>query len=241
MKKRTKTSFLFIDELKVEILRKKIKNMNLSVHPPDGRVRLSVPKGVDEEALRFFLTSRVPWIKKQQHRLENQEQSFPKDYIAGESHYVAGESYSLNIIEDHKEKQRVEIGNRKKELDLYVRPGKDKSKREKIMQEFYRKYLKEKIPELIRKWEPVMGVKVEDWGVKRMKTRWGTCNIRDKRIWINLDLGKKHPRCLEYIVVHEMTHLLERYHNERFKSYMDNFLPDWRSIKKELNGRQSSD
>lgn len=233
MGKTTKTSFLLVDDLKVEVVRKQIKNMNLSVHPPDGRVRISVPKGVDEETLRFFLTSRLPWIKKQQHRLKNLEQSLPKEYIAGESHEVAGDSYSLNIIEESKEKQRAEL-RKGKQLDLYLRPGSDKNKREQILQGFYREYLKEKIPELILKWEPIMGVKVEDWGVKRMKTRWGSCNIRDKRIWINLDLGKKHPRCLEYIVVHEMVHLLERYHNDRFKSYMDSFLPDWRSIKKEL-------
>ena len=132
-------------------------------------------------------------------------------------------------------KQYVEINN-KKDINLYVRANSTKEKREKIMLEWYREELKNLIPSYIEKWEPIMGVKVEDFGVKQMKTKWGSCNIGAKRIWINLELAKKTPRCLEYIVVHEMVHLLERKHNDIFKGYMDKFLPNWRSIKAELNG-----
>ena len=145
-----------------------------------------------------------------------------------------GHPYILNVIES-KEKQRVELRDRKY-MELYIRPGHTKDKREKLLREWYRKELKALIPEYIQKWEKIIGVKVEDWGVKLMKTRWGTCNVRDKRIWINLELAKKNSRCLDYIIVHEMVHLLERKHNEQFKAYMDRFLPNWKSIKKELNG-----
>jgi hypothetical protein len=120
-------------------------------------------------------------------------------------------------------------------MDLYVRPGHTKEKRERIVSQWYREELKHLIPEYIKKWEDTIGVTVNEWGVKLMKTKWGTCNEQDKRIWINLELAKKNPRCLEYIIVHEMVHLLERHHNDRFKAYMDEFLPNWKSIRDELN------
>lgn len=156
-----------------------------------------------------------------------------KDFVSGESHYFLGTSYLLNVVETTK-KQHAEI-RISKYIDLYVRPDCSKEKREKVLSEWYRENLKSIIPEYIIKWEKVMGVKVNDFGIKLMKTRWGTCNVRDKRIWINLELAKKNPRCIEYVVVHEMVHLLERSHNDIFKGYMSKFLPNWKSIKDELN------
>ncbi len=153
--------------------------------------------------------------------------------MSGESHYFLGNRYLLNVVEASI-KPYVELNN--KYISLYIRPNSTKEKREKIMNEWYREQLKDMIPVYIEKWEAIIGVNVEEWGVKIMKTRWGSCNIKAHRIWINLELGKKNPRCLEYIVVHEMVHLLERKHNDRFKSYMDKFLPNWKSIKAELNG-----
>lgn len=140
----------------------------------------------------------------------------------------------LNVIETNL-KQRAEINNNTY-IDLYVRKNSTKDKREKIMIEWYREHLKKVVPEYIEKWEEIIGISLNEWGIKLMKTRWGSCNIQAKRIWINLELAKKNPRCLEYIIVHEMVHLLERKHNDRFKAYMDKYLPKWREVQKELNG-----
>lgn len=225
---------IIIEDIEIELIRKNIKNIRLSVHPPEGRVRLAVPNKLAEEAIRFFIISKLPWIRKHQGKIQSQNSQPAKEYLSGESHYFMGFRYLLNVIET-KEKQRVELRN-DKYMDLYIRQGHTMDKCKKVVNEWYRKELKSLIPEYIDKWEGIMGVKVEDWCVKLMKTRWGTCNVIDKRIWINLELAKKNPRCLEYIIVHEMVHLLERKHNDKFKAYMDKFLPNWKSIKEELNG-----
>ncbi len=224
---------IVISDIEIEIIRKNIKNIHLSVHPPVGRVRLAVPEKMDEEAIRLFAISKLSWIKKQRSQFSEQDRQTAREFLSGESHYFMGTRYLLNVIET-KEKQRVELRN-KKHMDLYVRPGHTKKKRERILSQWYREQLKDLIPEYIEKWEKIIGVTVEDWGVKLMKTKWGTCNDRDKRIWINLELAKKNPRCLEYIIVHEMVHLLERHHNDRFNGYMNQFLPNWKSIRDELN------
>jgi len=222
-----------IDNIDVEVISKKIKNIHLSVHPPDGRVRLAVPEKLNAEAIKLFVISKLSWIKKQRTKYKIQERQSVREFVSGESHYFLGTRYLLNVIETSG-KQRVELRN-KKYIDLYVRPNSSAKKREKIMMEWYRKYLKSIIPDYIKKWEKIIGVSVDFWGVKLMKTKWGTCNPDDKRIWINLELAKKNPRCLEYIIVHEMVHLLERHHNDKFIAYMDRFLPNWRSIRSELN------
>ena len=230
-----------IENIDIELIRKNIKNIHLSVHPPDGRVRLSVPKRMDDEAVRLFVISKLSWINKHKKKYSLQERQAEIEFLSGESHYFLGSRYILNIIETTG-KQRVQLRD-DKYIDLYVRENSTKEKREKIMLEWYRQKLKMLIPGYIEKWENIIGVRVNDWGVKLMKTRWGTCNIRDKRIWINLELAKKNVTCLEYIVVHELVHLLERYHNEVFKGYMNKFLPNWKSIKNELkisNGDGSS-
>lgn len=222
-----------IGNIDIEFIRKNIKNIHLSVHPPEGRVRLAVPKRLDDESARLFAISKLPWIKKQRKKFLSQERQSKREFVSGESHYFSGRRYLLNVIE-RKEKQRVEIRN-KKYIDLFVRPNSTLEKRKKIMNEWYRDYLKETIPAYINKWEKIIGVSVNEFRVRRMKTKWGTCNIGAKRIWINLELAKKTPRCLEYIIVHEMVHLLERHHNEKFHAYMDKFMPNWRGIRAELN------
>ncbi len=223
-----------VENIDIELLRKKIKNIHLTVYPPDGRISLSVPKQMDDEAVRNFVVSKLDWINKQKSKLTTQEVQTEREYISGESHYFLGSKYLLNIIETTG-KQHVELTNNKC-LDLHARSGCSAENREKILSEWYRQNLKEIIPPLIEKWEKIIGVNVNDFGIKLMKTRWGTCNIRDGRIWLNLELAKKNPRCIEYIVVHEMVHLLEKYHNQNFKNYMNKFLPDWKVIKNELNG-----
>ena len=224
---------IVINDIEIEVIKKNIKNVHLSVHPPAGRVRLAAPENMDEEAIRLFAISKLSWIKKQRKEFDTQERQSIREFLSGESHYFMGTRYLLNVIESN-EKQRVELRNMKY-MDLYIRPGHTKEKRERIVSQWYREELKRLIPEYIKKWEDTIGVTVNEWGVKLMKTKWGTCNEQDKRIWINLELAKKNPRCLEYIIVHEMVHLLERHHNDRFKAYMDEFLPNWKSIRDELN------
>lgn len=226
---------LIISDIEIELTKKNIKNLHLSVHPPDGRVRISAPQHMDIDSIRLFAISKLSWIRRQQKKYINQEREPEKEYVSGESHYFLGQRYLLNLVYTNKRKQGVEVRN-KKYIDLYVRENTPKYLRERAMTEWYRRELKKLIPTIIAKWEPIIGVEVNEFGVKKMKTRWGSCNPKAKRIWLNLELVKKSPTCIEYVVVHEMTHLLERKHNERFIAYMDKFLPNWRAIKEELNG-----
>lgn len=226
---------LTVEDIEIQLIKKNIKNLHLSVLPPDGSVRISAPKELNDEAIRLFVVSKLAWIKKQRAKFKRQERQPEREFVSGESHYFLGQRYLLNVIYTNKRRQGAAIRN-KTYLDLFVRENSGKEQRRKVMREWYRSELKVLIPPLIRKWEPQIGVKVESWGVKLMKTKWGSCNIAAKRIWLNLELAKKNPACLEYIVVHEMVHLLERLHNENFVAYMDKFLPNWRSIKAELNG-----
>jgi predicted metal-dependent hydrolase len=227
-----------VGNIKIDLIRKNIKNIHLSVYPPDGRVRLAVPERMNDEAVRLFAVSKLAWITKQRKKFSEQDRQTVREFVSGESHYYFGTRYLLNVIETTG-KQHIELRSNKY-IDLYVRPESTVEKREKIMSDWYRQSLKKVIPDYIKKWEEIMGVTVNDWGVKLMKTKWGTCNVKDKRIWINLELAKKNPRCLEYIIVHEMVHLLERHHNKKYKAYMDKFLPNWKSIKNELNSFQKS-
>lgn len=222
-----------VGELVIDVERKQIKNLHLGVYPPNGRVRIAAPLNINDEAVLLFAISKLSWIKKQQRLFASQSRQSEREYVSGESHYVWGERYLLNVIYQ-KGNPKVVMRN-KTHIDLYVRDGSDFLIRQRVMTEWYRRQIKAVIPDLIRKWEPVIGVKVEDWGVKQMKTLWGTCKIEDARIWLNLELAKKPQRCLEYIVVHEMVHLLERHHNDRFIGFMDQFLPMWRAYREELN------
>ena len=222
-----------VNGLVVDVVRKDIKNLHLAVYPPNGRVRVAAPLRVDDEAVRLAVISRMAWIKRHQAKFEGQERQSAREYVSGESHYFQGRRYLLNVVY-HDAPPKVIIRN-KTTLDLFVRTGSDAAKRERVLVAWYRKQLKEMIPPLIAKWEAIMGVQVAEWGVKRMKTRWGSCNIEAHRIWVNLELVKKPVHCLEYIIVHEMVHLLERLHNDRFTEHMDKFMPQWRFFREELN------
>lgn len=225
---------IIIDNITIQIIKKNIKNIRLSVHPPDGRVRLAVPKNMNDITIKNFAISKIPWIEKQKSKFYLQDKQQEYKYISGEKHLYLGNKCPLSIIKTSG-KQYVELKD-EKNLNLYIKPNTTIEKREQLMNQWYREQLKSIIPDYVEKWEPIMGVKVEEFGVKLMKTRWGSCNIQAKRIWINLELAKKSPRCLEYIIVHEMVHLLERGHNAKFYAYMDRFLPNWKSIKAEING-----
>ena len=222
-----------VSNITVDVVRKDIKNMHLAVYPPTGRVRIAAPKRVNDDAIRLFVISKLGWIKRHQKKFENQERILPREYKERESHYFQGRRYLLRI------KETNGIGyvdlKGKTYLDLYVRNNASFENKQRVLSEWYRKELKIMLPELIEHWEKKIGVKVDIFGIKQMKTKWGSCNIEKNRIWLNLELAKKPIHCLEYILVHEMIHLLERNHNNRFKSYMDNYLPNWKQIKDELN------
>ena len=226
---------LIIDDIEIEVAKKNIKSIRLSVHPPNGQVKISAPNKMTDESIRLFIASRLAWIKKQQLKFENQERIPELGYVSGEEHYYFGTRYLLNVIYGSINRSKVEIRNNKY-IDLYVKEGSDIERKAAIMKEWYRKELKSLIPSMIEKWENIMGLKVNEWGVKQMKTRWGTCNINAKRIWLNLELAKKPYHCLEYIIVHEMAHLIERGHGPKFKAIMDEYYPSWRNVKAELNG-----
>lgn len=226
-------SRITVSGLPVEIVRKAIKNLHLGVYPPNGRVRVAAPLRVRDEAVRLAVISRLAWIKRQRMRFHSQERQSAREYVSRESHYFLGRRYLLNVIELDGPPQVSRRGN--KIIELQVPKGASRHRREQILFSWYRKNLKVLILPLIEKWEAKIGTKVESWGVRRMKTKWGSCNSAARRIWLNLELAKKPIHCLEYILVHEMVHLAERHHNDRFAMLMDRSLPNWRAHRNELN------
>ncbi|SDD13637.1 hypothetical protein SAMN04488104_101620 [Algoriphagus faecimaris] len=222
-----------IANIQIEVVRKDIKNMHLAVYPPHGRVRLAVPQKTNEEVLRLFAISKLGWIKKNVKNFQEQARETKRDYVSGESHYFQGRRYILEVKEQEGY-SKVELTGAKR-IVLKVKKNSTVDDKAKIIKEWYRKELKHQIPPLLEKWEKVIGVKVDDWGVKQMKTKWGACNTEAKRIWLNLELAKKPPICLEYILVHELVHLHERSHNDRFIALMNEFMPKWRLYRDELN------
>jgi predicted metal-dependent hydrolase len=221
-----------LGDITVDVVLKDIKNIHLSVYPPAGRVRISAPLRMDLETIRIFAISKLGWIKAQQKKLQDQERETPREYLDRESHYLWGKRYLLQVIEIEGAPS-IELKHNR--MVLQVRPGSDEKKKQSILDEWYRQQLKEAAPQVIAKWEPLMGVKVERFFVQRMKTRWGSCNHLAGRIRLNTDLARKPRECLEYIIVHEMAHLIESTHNARFVALMDRYLPDWRLLRDELN------
>lgn len=222
-----------ISDLLVDVVQKDISNMHLAVYPPSGRVRVSSPLNYSKENIRLFVVSKLTWIRKHIRAMKDQVREPKRDYVQGESHWVEGRRYLLQIIESD-EKPSVAIRN-KQYLDMKVRPGSGRKKREEVLQEWYRKRLKRKIPEHIAKWENRLGVEVKDWGIRLMKTKWGSCIVEDQKIWLNLELAKKSDELLDYVVLHEMAHLIERTHNDRYKAVLDKYMPTWRSNREKLN------
>ena len=214
-----------IGRIAIDVIRKDIKNIHLSVYPPEGRVKISAPNRMELDTIRVYALSKLSWIKKQQAKFSSQERETPREYIDRESHYYRGKRYLLRVLET---KAPPKVVLRHDTLDLHVRPGADSDKRKKILSEWYRAQLKLELPALISKWEQLLSVKINAHGVRRMKTNWGTCNPIAGRILLNLELAKKPPECLEYIVVHELLHMLERKHNDRFVALMSEHLPQWR-------------
>lgn len=226
-------SLLIIGDLTVEVVRKAIKNLHLGVYPPDGHVRIAAPLHIGDEAVRLAVITRLGWIRRKQQAFNRQERQSQREMVSGESHYFAGRRYRLDVIERHG-RPKMCVRN-SSTLEMTAPPGSERDVRERILERWYRQQLCEAIPPILEKWQPVLGVTVNEVRIKKMKTLWGSCNIRSRRIWLNLELIKRLPLCLEYILVHEMVHLLERHHNERFQALMDRFLPNWRLLHDELN------
>src|SRR6266478_10095311 len=229
----TESHDLTINGLPVSIVRKAIKNLHLGVYPPHGRVRVAVPLAVTDEAVRLAVVGKLGWIKRQRARFKAQPRQSPREMVRGECHYFLGTRYRLRVIQQNGA-SRVVLRNRSA-MELYVQPGTSAEQRERVLHRWYCQQLKELIPPLLEKWQSALGIQVADWGIKKMKTKWGTCSVGARRIWLNLELAKKPVQCLEYIVVHELVHLIERHHNHRFVSLMDKHLPQWRLHRQKLN------
>ncbi len=233
MNTKTENYHIEIRGLSIEVIRKDIKHFYISVHPPNGHVRVSAPLRLDDDAIRMAIISRLGWIRRKQTAFMKQERQSEREYVSGESHYLAGKRYRLKVTEQDRRPAVCLLNNTR--IGLVVRPGTDRDKREAVLYEWYREHLRTQLPPLIAKWEQKMGLSVNEVRIKKMKTLWGSCNIEAKRIWLNLELAKKPKSCLVYVLVHEMVHLLERHHNDRFRELMDHFLPQWRTYRDILN------
>lgn len=219
------SSNVTVADISVEVVRKNIRNLRLAVYPPEGIVRLSVPHHATNEDIRLMLASRLTWIKQKLACIEQLPSQPKPKYVSGESHYYFGKPYLLKVVERYGKHDLILIND---EIVLYVRPNTGKEKRALVIDRWYRQQLVTAIAGLIDKWQPIIKKKVNFCSIKKMKTKWGSCNITNKRIWLSLELAKKPAACLEYVLVHEMVHLHERYHNANFYRLLNQYLPDWR-------------
>jgi predicted metal-dependent hydrolase len=223
---------LKLGSLTVDVVKKDIKNVHLSVYPPGGKVRISAPLRMSSENIRLFAISKLQWIRLQQGKIINQERETPREYLQRESHYLWGKRYLLDVVEADSP-PRIEIRHRK--IVLHIRPSSSPERRRDLLDEWYRAQLRAAVQPLIAKWERAMDVSVEKVFVRRMKTKWGSCSPSSASIRFNTDLAKKPPECLEYIVVHELAHLIEPTHNDRFTTLLDRMMPNWRFYRQLLN------
>lgn len=221
-----------IGDISVDVVFKDIKNVHLSVHPPTGRVRIAAPLHMNLDTIRVFAISKIDWIKKHQKKFQIQERETPREYLDRESHYVWGKRYLLRIQEADRTPS-VELKHH--ELLLTVRPDSGIEKKEEIVSAWYREILREAMLPFIDKWEPMLGIHANLIIVRRMKTKWGSCNPHTRNIHLNSELARKPRECLEYVIVHELMHLLEPTHNSRFVSLMDQYMPQWKHVRDELN------
>jgi predicted metal-dependent hydrolase len=225
-----------VADLDIEVVQKDIKNIHLAVYPPLGRVRIAAPAEVSIETLRLFIVSKLPWIRKHQRKFTNQNRQTPRLYVNRESHYFLGRKYLLRVHEtDHPYRYPKVVLKTKTYIDLFVRESSTVEQKANLMKEWHRSELKSVLDELIPKWEAILGVTAVRFAIKSMKTKWGSCNTENKTLLFNLELAKKPHSCIEYVVAHELVHLIERHHNDNFKAILDKYLPNWKGIKQELN------
>ena len=229
----TRGRLIHVRGTQIEVFRKDIKNLHVGVYPPNGRVRVAAPLRLDDNAIQIAVISRLGWIRRQQAEFEQQDRQSQRELVTGESHYFEGRRYRLDVVELNG-RPLVRLHNNTTMM-LQVRPGSDRDTREVVLNRWYRRQLRRRLPALFAKWEPKIGVRVGEVRIKKMKTLWGSCNKDARRIWLNLELAKKQASCLEYIVAHELVHLIERSHNDRFRDLMDSVMPQWRLRRDELN------
>ena len=234
----TTSAYLTVRGIGIDVIYKDIKNLHIGVYPPLGRVRVAAPLRLDDDRVRLAVIQRLPWIKKQREQLQSANRQTKREMVTGESHYVWGIRHRLKVVE-RPGSAHVEVDGER--LLLYMPVGTDRDARLAVLQRWQREQLRQRIPALLAQWEPVIERNVTKWSIRRMKTKWGSCNRETGHIWFNLELAKKDPAHLEYIVVHEMTHLLERNHGRRFTKLMDKFLPEWRAMRDHLNGAPLAD
>lgn len=228
----TANAYLTVAGIGVDVTFKDIRNLHISVYPPKGSVRVAAPDRMDEDTIRRAVIQRLPWIKRQRAELQKAERQSARQMLSGETHYVWGKRYLLDISRASG-KHSVEVSG--DTLWLKTSPGSDADERRAALDRWYRRQIKAAVPALLDRWQPVIGVEVDRIVVRRMKTKWGTCIAPSRTIWLNPELAKKNPRCLEYIVVHELVHFHERSHNDTFVSLMDHYLPGWLALRDELN------
>ena len=217
----------------MDVVRKDIKNLHIGVYPPAGRVRVAAPVGLGDDAVRLAVVSRLAWIRKRQARFVAQHRQSEREFVTGETHYFEGRRYRLDVLEGAG-RSNVRLRNRSI-MEFRVPTGTNRGKKETVLHRWYRCELQARLPMLREEWEPKVGVTVRELRIRRMKTLWGSCNAEAGRIWLNLELAKKPPCCLAFVLVHEMVHLLERHHNDRFIGLMDAAMPQWRIYRDELN------
>ena len=228
----TASAYLTVRGIGIDVIFKDIKNLHIWVYPPFGRVRVAAPLRLDDDAVRLAVIQRLAWIRKQRVRLQSADRQSQREMVTGESHYLWGIRYRLKLIE---QPGRAHLSVAGKRLEIRVPAETSAEQRRILLDRWYRAQLKAVIPGLIAAWEPIIGRTVPAWTIRRMKTKWGSCNRETGHLWFNVELAKKHPDCLEYIIVHEMTHLLERNHTSRFTSLMDENMADWRALRDRLN------
>ena len=220
-----------VADITAEVERKWIKSIRLRICPPDGRIRISAPMLMSERAIRQFVIDKEQWIRKHMARMAEVKCPAPREYVSGEEHRYRGRSYRLRVVHDS---GPARVALEGEEMVLYVREGATKERREAVMREWYRAELKALLPELMARWEAVIGVKANRVCIKQMKTIWGSCNHRTHDINFNLELMKHPLHCIEYVVVHELLHIIVRLHNDEFKALLTRYLPNWRETKREL-------
>lgn len=222
---------LKIGEVDIEITFKPIKNLHLSVHPPAGRVTISSPEFYDLEKVKIYAATKWNWIKKEQFKIANQAREPERKFITQESHFLLGERYLLKVV--NSKTNKVEKKPHKLLLNVVDKDNIDLKR--KILYQFYRKELQLRLNSYIAQYADIIGLTIPKYGIRTMKTKWGSCAIRTQRLWFNIELAKKPIECIEYIVVHELVHLLENNHNKNFVILMNKYLPNWRVQKKILN------
>lgn len=217
----------------VEVVRKAIKHLHVGVYPPAGRVRVAAPRRMDDEAVRVAVASRLGWIRRQQKAFAGQDRQSKREMVSGESHYFQGRRYLLHVRESSGKPEVRLVG--RASMELCVPVGFNQAQRDALLQRWYRRQLRALLPPLLEKWEPRIGKTASEIRIRKMKTRWGSCNAAARRVWLNLELIKKPVSCLEYVLVHELVHLHERHHNDRFLKRMESLMPGWRTYRDELN------